>query len=117
MVHAQKLYTKHSLPGKVIDSLVGQHSLERVRFGMNSCPTKVVVRIGRMDLMKAMCVADLTHQFGVSIHSLEHNKFKFQVIKKVFEKMFFPFLCLDPILHLWQIDVMNGKEGSPFQIL
>ena len=45
--------------------------LERVRFGMHPSPHKIVIRIGRMHLMKSMGMAYLTYEFRVRVHRFE----------------------------------------------
>ena len=45
--------------------------LERVRFGMHPSPHKIVIRIGRMHLVKSMGMAYLTYEFRICVHCFE----------------------------------------------
>ena len=55
----------------MIDPLVRQHRLERLRLGVHPRPHEVVVPVGGVDLVEAVGVADLADQFGVGVDGLE----------------------------------------------
>ena len=42
-------------------------------FWMNPGPHQIVIRIGRMDFMKSMGMADLADQFSIGVHRLERQ--------------------------------------------
>ena len=77
MLEAFNVLVESILPGQlvgareVVDPLVGQHGFESVGFGVDPGPHQVVVRVGGVNLVEPVGVANLADEFGIRVHCLE----------------------------------------------